>query len=767
MAVPISKDFLYTEILGIPRHECPPSHYRLLGLNNFERDPATIQAAIAERVRLIQQAQLPPQADALIRHVQEVGNLLLTPHLKEAYDGILLKQTMQQAPSAPPPPPGNHPPRSAYPPPGYAGHPPAYPSQPHVGRTGPAPTAPATGSSAPRATAQPKRTKPRPKLKRSRVYVPVWARVVIIGMFIAAHGAIYWYAYDYLNRPQQIARPETIEPQQSAPENVARASSQGSSAKRNVPGTSPPQKIEPSASTKNPPADPPVRFQGKPPESKTTTNQTGVSPSAPQPRKSDLFGATAPPAMELPVPTKPQPFSQLEPFVGLPEFKPQTSTREGAVTLGTLVGNIATELELAIESSAANLAGRRFDLVTNPTSDVDGRTWDVKLVAPSDTDLSQSKSIGHLHADQTGSLKFHWNASAQREVAAQLQNTMLLCSHADHQHTMALRVPENLPAIGIDLGAKDLTTTVSLTAPPAAETLCVSVNFDKELSVPIVAEPADRTAPIGDSVLLTLGATDDEIRGEMRVVTKQNGDDQIQLSVLPKYRQKDEGKLAELSQESLVSQISRLQRLLSRDAEDLAAAYSNLPTHLANMKTLQATVPRDKDQAGAKARTLLQLEGYIKKCQSTIRAKTRTMPASYEALHRIIEAARLGRTLNNKTALQYRLFAQTPSGPLLLVQGTEPVTREKSTDDFSFLDNTPGPAGTWVKLKPEMQIVTLSEGGSIRATDASGKRSVGSGTWRKTGDLIHISLSGSTGDFKFYNGVALATEDGTALFRKF
>ncbi len=357
--------------------------------------------------------------------------------------------------------------------------------------------------------------------------------------------------------------------------------------------------------------------------------------------------------------------------------------------------------------------------------------------------------------------------AAKPEEAEQLQNTILLCSHEDHQHAMTLRVPEVLPASGMDLAGKDLTTTVSLDAPPPADTLRVDVSFEEELSIPIVAEPANHTAPIGENVLLKLGKADDAIQGELRVVTKQNSGDQIQLSVLPKYRQKDDGKLYELTQEKMVSQIARLQRLLSDDAEDLAAAYTNLPTHLANLKKLQATVPRNNDQAGAKVRAAIQLEGYIKKCQSTIKAKTRTMPMSYEALHRIIEASKLGRKLNDKTALRYRLFAETPSGELLLVQGTSPVEAKQSSDVFSFLDNTPGPAGIWVKLKPELQIVELTSGGSVRVKDASGKRTVGSGSWRKSGEQIHISINGSSGDFKFYNGVALASDDGQALFRKF
>ncbi|RCS44008.1 hypothetical protein DTL42_18670, partial [Bremerella cremea] len=196
MAVPISKNQLYTEILGIPPHDCPPNHYRLLGLNNFERDPATIEVALNARVQLIKNARHGAAAESFIRHVQEVGNLLLTPHLKEAYDGILLQQTLNPPASVPPAPYGLAQPQPA---PAPAQVP--FPGQPHAYSAGQQPTPTAPAGSVPRATAPAKQSKPRPKLKRTGIHVPVWVRLVIIGMFVAAHGAIYWYAYDYLNKP--------------------------------------------------------------------------------------------------------------------------------------------------------------------------------------------------------------------------------------------------------------------------------------------------------------------------------------------------------------------------------------------------------------------------------------------------------------------------------------------------------------------------------------------------------------------------------------
>lgn len=754
MAVPISKDLLYTEILGIPRHECPPSHYRLLGLNNFERDPAIIQQAINSRVGLVQQAQRGTMGDEMIRHLREVGNLLLTPHLKESYDGILLQQTMNPSAAAPaaaaddyrlrPSPPV--PPAPSPPPPAGNYAPPA------VARTGPA--MPATT-----ATARPR--KKHPGLKRSRVYVPIWARVLITAMFVAAHGAIYWYAYDYMNRPSTT--PTTTL------EREAQANNTGvpkRPEKNEVVATTP----QPTAPSLNTPSSP----QPTTPPKTQNSSATSVASTTPLPATSDPFGSIATPSgpsladqieKVVPTPSKPKPFSQLEPFVGLPELKPEFSTREGATTIGSLVADVAAEMELAIESAAVDLSGQRFDVTSNSTTGSATRNWDVNVVTNGADQPEQSKPVGHLHTDESGTLKFHWNANTLPAEAEQLQNTMLVCAFESHQHAMALRVPETLPAIAMNLDGKSLISTVSLTAPPLEETLHVAVNFKQSIPVTTVAQPVDQTTPVGDNVILTLGDSDDVVQGEIRVVTKRNSNGELEVAVLPKYRQTDDGRLSELTDDKLVSQLNRLQRLLSDDARDLASAYASLPNHLANMKKLQATTPRNNDEYGAKSRALIQMQGFINKCQSTIRAKTRTMPGSYQAMHKIIEAARLGRKLDGDSSIQFRVFAKTPSGEIVIARGVTAAATEADSNTFAFLDKTPGVAGTWVRLKPELQVLELTSGGSISARTASG--GIRSGSWSKSGDKVRISFSDMSGDFTFYNGVALGSDAGHEIYRKF
>lgn len=784
MAVPVSKDQLYTQVLGIPHHECPPSHYRLLGLNQFEQDPALIRQAVQQRMGQIQYALRGPDAESMIRHVQEVGNVLLSPHLKQAYDGMLLQQSMGGSP-----PPGS-PRQNEYdlkpsppPPPAYRAPQPMSASEPAYGGTSPTSQPARTAPGAKRGKKGALGSSSRRSLKRrSIIRVPIWVRVVVIGGFLAAHGAIYWYAYDYINAPSQ----ETNVAEAGTPANVASQPADPSANQAGTPLPRDKERITPPPANITPGRNPSAGNSVAPGilspsgnglrRSVPTPQPVATTSSGPAPRMNsaaDLSpgmptSGTSEPAISEPAPVVRKPFDTLEPYVGLPERSAATSTPEGAVVLGQIQGDAAAEVELELESSVVDLAGKQFHVATHPSENESEqqRHWDVTLFAPGAGSSGESKSVAHLHTDDEGQLKFHWDLEAEGAEADQLQNALLLCSHSEDSHVMALRKPTFLPSVALDLTSKKLESAVPLIAPPLAESIRLEFSLAKT-PLTATAEPTDRVVPPSENMSFIMGDSDDLVEGELLISSKQESDHQLSVTVIPRYRQADSRKYSPLEHESLVQQIARLQRLLSDDAVDLAAAYTNLPNHYANLKKLQATRPRNNDEAGAKARTALQIEGYIKKCESAIRAKTRTMPSSYEALNRIIEAARLARQLNSKGEIEYRVFAETPRGPLVLAEAKRSTRLETGEDEFAFLDNTPGPVGTWVKLKPEFQIVELNSGGSVYTKDASGKKSLGSGRWNQNGDLIEISVNGTTGMFKFHNGVAMASDTGHTLFRKF
>ena len=91
----------YYKWLGIPPHEQPPNHYRLLGIAQFENDSEVIEAAADQRMahlKTYQTSQHSALSQKLLNEVATAKVCLLNPTKKAAYDELL-----RQTPSAPPP----------------------------------------------------------------------------------------------------------------------------------------------------------------------------------------------------------------------------------------------------------------------------------------------------------------------------------------------------------------------------------------------------------------------------------------------------------------------------------------------------------------------------------------------------------------------------------------------------------------------------------------------------------------------------------------
>ena len=79
----------YHKWLGIPPEEQPPSHYRLLGIREFETDPDVIEAAADQRMGHLRRYQTSQHAELSQRLLNEVAAAricLLNPSKRAAYD---------------------------------------------------------------------------------------------------------------------------------------------------------------------------------------------------------------------------------------------------------------------------------------------------------------------------------------------------------------------------------------------------------------------------------------------------------------------------------------------------------------------------------------------------------------------------------------------------------------------------------------------------------------------------------------------------------
>ena len=97
----------YHKWLGIPPEEQPPSHYRLLGIREFETDPDVIEAAADQRMGHLRRYQTSQHAELSQRLLNEVAAAricLLNPSKRAAYDEQLkLARPAATAPTGPQP----------------------------------------------------------------------------------------------------------------------------------------------------------------------------------------------------------------------------------------------------------------------------------------------------------------------------------------------------------------------------------------------------------------------------------------------------------------------------------------------------------------------------------------------------------------------------------------------------------------------------------------------------------------------------------------
>ena len=87
----------YREWLGIPDHQQPPTHYRLLSIENFESDPGVITNA-ADRammfVRTFQTGQHSAESQQLLNEISAARVCLLNETKKREYDATLCGETL-------------------------------------------------------------------------------------------------------------------------------------------------------------------------------------------------------------------------------------------------------------------------------------------------------------------------------------------------------------------------------------------------------------------------------------------------------------------------------------------------------------------------------------------------------------------------------------------------------------------------------------------------------------------------------------------------
>jgi hypothetical protein len=210
----------YQEWFGIPPHDQPPDHYRLLGLARFESDPDAIRRAADQRMVFVRKFQTGPKGvhtQPLLNKLAAAKLCLLDAVTKASYDAVLLGQqaagataTTSSTPRSPTAGDPSLPPR--------VGSTPAMPTpfagaSPELGR----PTMPTTDGAMTADVEQPVWAEP--DEEPEPFYLRTWFLAVMLGL-LALLGGLAVGLWAILSRPngdepvvpQVLEEPEDEEP---------------------------------------------------------------------------------------------------------------------------------------------------------------------------------------------------------------------------------------------------------------------------------------------------------------------------------------------------------------------------------------------------------------------------------------------------------------------------------------------------------------------------------------------------------------------------
>lgn len=457
----------------------------------------------------------------------------------------------------------------------------------------------------------------------------------------------------------------------------------------------------------------------------------------------------------------------------LPPLPTPESPSLETVELGQINQAALENLSMRIDSGACNLeSDSRFNVSRRKSDSPNSPSWLVTV----ETGESSSKAIGipadyrpvaepvgRFFINSALQLHFQWNPSASYPARIQLRNARLLISVADSTHVVALRKPIRHQGHMVSLMEKVDQDSFLIPNLPADENIFLELTQMDNVAQPIAFEPNTRRAKVNESLTIVIGAEDDTVKAQFRVALRPvNGD--LAFSVTPRYLHN--GRWDELSDRSVASTVTRVQRSIydgKREAEQSAKA---IPALTRQLQKLQRRVPATLEEAAAINRAIGQTNSELKSYYSKLKRRSSQVPASYAALASLYRVVALGKSLDQVAHIRYRVFAIGSTGEInLLVADATPPSSSTSTG-FELPNKYSSPIGDWIlSLKSPVRYKFLA-GGTFQARDFTTDKVTASGSWSQKGDQITLEAQGRQLVYEMRDGVEMKNEDGIDLFRQ-
>ena len=604
----------FTVWLDIPTNECPPNHYRLLGLPPFESDAARILAAANQALAKVAAYDRPEDARdaaALRSYITKVASGLLNPHEKVAYDSELRQRppttsappVEQISQSHPIPAPHRDLNREGY----YSGtgseisH--ASTSvaslddtvtvRPSMSQHSVESVA-AAESVVPTASALAPTGSTAKTTKGARIWP--WIAGIAAMNAVVLGGLVVWL----LIRSTPIA-PPPIEPPNSSPGGTTVATNAPAEpkvvngARVGLDNTAAPPHREP-------PPDRSADSAAVEPLVRADSTSNAANPAAPNAAQTN--GDEAKKKQEMTPPK--DPLSGLLTELELPEVPSILGESSESVSAGSLHPSVVKDLTMHLDSEAAELESVLTFRLQQQGAEPGKltRIWRI-IAASSDVDEAalaaatfSGIAIGHFLIDSDSNLRFQWQLDDNFSQADQLRNSVLVLQHGAHRKEIALRQVIHAKRAVFDFERNVFRVPIEVSDLPKHQLLAVTFNELNGLEgVDLSTGETDLTFETPVEVAL---GKDRRLRLFSELEMDEPGR-RMELVIRPKYLRDARGKASRsLTVKSFNEDVAALVRAINRGLGDFQGGLQDLPRLRAEMEQLRAVLnnldPRDVAQ---------------------------------------------------------------------------------------------------------------------------------------------------------------------------
>lgn len=662
----------YYHWLGIPPHEQPPNHYRLLGISLFEADARVIGNAADQRMLLLRSFQTGPNAmlaQPLMSQVEIARATLLTPGERASYDRLLYSIQQQAAANQ----------HAAYQH-HYQPAPPAAVPAPHIAHqqayvpatnayysTEPPPIAPPVAEPEPVFVQQPQpvasfyheppsssatRRSASSKQKGSEVSVIVQTVVGGIAGLALAYGFITYILPSI--RGQKPVAQKIIQAQPVKPAPPIPLASQSPAS---------PKALPPSASQPIVPSGPPITPEILKPNTKLASSESPAKEPGPKTLPTEKMSLESDPSDGTLIPSE-----KPGELVNFPQFLklPSTASIEEAVlfshpqlSAGQLdfrLGAIAGEPQLSIKPSEPNT----WALTAKPLDEV------------------TPVELGQITVREDNA-SFAWkNLDRLPNLRSSLVNYFLLIDFQGKTHLAQFRKVATQPHLTLDLHKERVESESKIALPPPKETIFVRIK-EVRCSLPTAFKDDKQEVPLGQDISICWPQTPGP---EMRIRCVAT-DDSLKIITQNRFIEVNDDSAAGIpwTFEHLTKTINSMDAKRTKAvAEYNSILKQQIPAAIRAIQNVEGSSPQSQPEALQRAQLLTKLQGDLKRLRQRGSSLEKQVP---ELEARLAAAPTLNsfmQSIDGATSVSLEVFARNGDHEIVLLTLTSDASDKPATD---------------------------------------------------------------------------------------